>query len=114
MLEVNNIPIPAPSEFRPGIQDIEDAGRNAQGDMMIDRIATKRKLEMKWDYLSAQELSTLLKLVSNPFFFVKYPDPETAKFEIKTFYCGDRNMGMYMYSKGQAYWSDVSFNFIEK
>lgn len=114
MLEVNNMPIPSPTEFKVGIMDISEAERNAQGDMLIDRIATKRKLELKWDYLSAQEMSRLLQLVNSVYFFVKYPDPMTGRLETKHFYCGDRNIGMYKYEKGQAFWSDASFNFIER
>lgn len=114
MLEINNIRMPSPSEFQVGIMDIEEAERNAQGDMMIDRIATKRKIELKWDYLSTQELSALLQIVNNIFFFVKYPDPMTGRFETKTFYVGDRTTPMYSLVNGKPLWSGTSFNFIER
>lgn len=114
MLEINNIPIPTPSTFKVGIMDISTAERNAQGDMLIDRIATKRKIEMDWKFLDSNQLADLLKLIDSVYFFVKYPDPLTGNLEIKTFYCGDRSVGMYSYVNGKPVWNDISFNFIEK
>lgn len=114
MLEINNVPIPTPSEFKVGILDISNAERNAQGEMLIDRVATKRKLELKWKWLNPQELSSLLDLVNNVYFFVKYPDPMTGNFETKTFYVGDRNIPMFLYKNGLPLWNDISFNLIEK
>lgn len=114
MLEINNVPIPTPSTFKVGIQDISNSERNAQGDMLIDRIATKRKLELSWRELPPQELSELLILVNNPYFFVRYPDPMTGQSEIKTFYCGDRSVPMYSFVNGTPKWNDISFNFVEK
>lgn len=114
MIEINNLKIPSPSSLKVGIMDISNAERNAQGEMLIDRIATKRKLDLSWKYLSPTELSDLLQLVSNVYFFVKYPDPMTGGIETKTFYVGDRNIGMYTYKNGSPVWDDISFNFIEK
>ncbi|MEK5038971.1 DUF6711 family protein [Sporosarcina sp. FSL K6-3457] len=114
MLEINNIPIPTPSGFQVGIMDLSNAERNAQGDMLIDRIATKRKIELKWNHLSPHELSTVLQVINNVYFFVKYPDPLTGQFETKTFYVGDRTTPMYSFVDGTPVWKDISFNFIEK
>lgn len=114
MIEVNNTPIPTPSRFKVGILDISNAERNADGDMMIDRVATKRKLELFWNELKPSQLSSLLGLVNNVTFFVKYPDPMTGDIETKTFYSGDKNIDMYSYVNGIPVWNDISFNFIEK
>jgi hypothetical protein len=114
MIEINNIKIPSPSSFKVGIMDISSAERNSQGDMLIDRIATKRKLDLGWKYLEPKDLSSLLQLINNVYFFVKYPDPMTGDIETKTFYVGDRNVGMYSFVKGKPVWDDISFNFIEK
>jgi hypothetical protein len=114
MIEINNNIIPTPSSFKVGIMDISNAERNAKGEMLIDRIATKRKLEVSWAYLKSTELAGLLQLINNVYFFVKYPDPMTGNVEIKTFYVGDRNVGMYSYKSGMPTWNDISFNFIEK
>ncbi|MEH7391776.1 DUF6711 family protein [Bacillus sp. JJ1474] len=114
MLEINNIPIPTPSSFQVGIMDLSKAERNAQGDMLIDRIATKRKIELNWKFLGANELSKILQLINSVYFFVKYPDPMTGRLEMKTFYVGDRNIPMFSYRNGKPVWNDIKFNFIEK
>lgn len=114
MIEINNVIIPTPSSFKVGIMDINNAERNAQGDMLIDRVATKRKIELKWKTLTPYELTELLGMVNDVYFFVKYPDPLTGQLDIKTFYCGDRSIGMYSYINSTPLWTDISFNFIEK
>ena len=48
-LLLNGVAVVAPKSFQVGIQDVDgETGRNANGDMVRDRIATKRKLECEW------------------------------------------------------------------
>lgn len=112
-LKVNGVIIPDPSDFRVGVMDISNAQRNAKGSIIIERIATKIKLEMRWKYLPPTELSKLLRGVSTPNFTVDYLDPRTNIRERRVFYVGDRNMGMYSYVNGEPIYVDIGFNFIE-
>jgi hypothetical protein len=114
MIEINNVLIPSPSTFKVGIMDISNAERNAKGTMLIDRIATKRKLDVSWRDLKGNDLAELLQLVNSVYFFVKYYDPMTNRLETKTFYVGDRNIGMFSYNNGNPIWDEISFNFIER
>ncbi len=114
MIEINNTSIPTPSSFKVGINDISNAERNAKGTMLMDRVATKRKLDLSWKTIEANDLSRLLNLISSTFFFVKYPDPVTGTLTTKTFYVGDRSIDMFSYTNGKPVWENVSFNFIEK
>ena len=113
MLQVNGVTISTPSEFTVGVQDISQAERVATGDIVIDRIATKVKLNMKWNYLDAEGLSTLLTAISPVTFSVTYPDPRSNSNETRQFYVGDRNAGMYRYRNGNPEYIDIGFNFIE-
>lgn len=113
MIQVNGVTIATPSELTVGIQDISQAERVATGDIVIDRIATKIKLNMKWSYLKATQLSTLLGAIEPVTFNVTYPDPRTNSDVTKAFYVGDRNMGMYRYNSGNPEYTDIGFNFIE-
>lgn len=113
MLEIDNIEVVAPSKFKVSIMDISKAERNAKGEMHIDRIATKRKLEVSWNALYPEQLQALLTQVSNVFFLVSYPDPLEG-YTTKTFYVGDRNTPMYSYINGEAVWKDISMNFVEQ
>lgn len=113
MLKINGVRVPTPSTLSTGIMDISKAERNAKGTMIIERIATKRKLEMTWYHLEADELSSLLTQISQTSFNVEYVDPQLNRKRTGRFYVGDRKMGMYSYCKGSPIWTDIGFNFIE-
>lgn len=69
MIRINNVKMPSPTSYSVTISDIssDDSKRNARGDMLIDRIATKRKIEMSWDFISLEDMSLTLKLVKDIF-----------------------------------------------
>jgi hypothetical protein len=113
LLKINGVDIPTPSDYQVGIQDLSNAERNAKGDMIIERIATKRKLELKWNFLTQTELNTLLGLVSGVFFTVNYIDPVEGSTS-GTFYCGDRTVQAVDYRNGVMRWKDISFSLVEK
>lgn len=114
MIKVNGVVISTPSNYSASIQDISKAERNAKGLMIIERIATKRKLEVSWTYLSQSGLSTLLSAITNVFFTVEYPDPQTGSLNTGTFYVGDRTAGSIDYQNGVMRWKDIKFNFVER
>jgi len=114
MIKINGVGIPTPSDFSVSIQDISKAERNAAGTMIIERIATKRKLELSWSFLTKTDLSSLLQAVSPVFFTVEYPDPQTGSNRVGTFYCGDRTCGMLDFKNGVPRYKDVKFNLIER
>lgn len=113
MIKINGVVLPTPSDYNPGIQDISKAERNARGTMIIERIATKRKIELAWKYLSQEELSLILNLISPVFFTVEYIDPKDGRIT-GTFYVGDRNVGALDYINGIIRWKDIKFSLIER
>lgn len=116
MLKINGVAIATPKSFQVDIQDLDgESNRNAQGDMIRDRIAIKRKLECEWPPLTQSESSTLLNAVSSVYFTVTFPDPKDGVIT-KTMYVGDRTIPAYFYDKEtkQAKWSGLKMNFIEK
>ena len=44
LITISGVALPTPSEFQVGYQDISKAERNANGTMIIERVAVKRKL----------------------------------------------------------------------
>lgn len=114
MIKIDSVEIPTPSSYQVGIQDISKAERNANGLMVIQRIATKRKLELSWNFLSQSELATLFQAVSGIFFTVQYPDPQDGTMKSGTFYAGDRSAGAIDYRNTTVRWKDVKFNLIER
>lgn len=116
VLKVNGADMPAPSAMKISIFDVSaTADRSASGKMIIDRVGTKRKLELSWAYLSAAELSALLTAVGEKTFFTAaYPDPQTGGERSMTCYCGDRATGVLRMENGAPVWTDVEMNWIER
>lgn len=114
MIKINGVELPTPSDYSVGIQDLSKAERNANGLMIIERIATKRKIELAWKYLEKEELSRVFNLVSPVFFQVEYIDPQENRRKTGTFYVGDRNAGALDYRDGNIRYKDIKFNLVER
>ena len=113
MLKINGVVIATPSSFEVTIQDIDgESNRNANGDMIRDRITTKRKINLEWPSLSQSEISTLLNAVSSVFFTVTFPDPQSGMIT-KTMYVGDRTSPVYTNKNNKILWNNLKMNFIE-
>lgn len=114
MITVNGSGIRTPDSYRVNLEDIVKGERNAAGNMSIERIATKRKLELAWTYLVDTDMSTLLDAVKDVFFTVQYPDPETGALKSGTFYSGSKSTEGMTYVGAKMVWRSVKFNLIER
>jgi len=114
LITINNVVVPTPSSMDIGIMDISKAERNAKGNMIIERITTKRKIGIKYNYLTGSQLSTILKAVAPTFYNVEYLDPQDNTFKTGSFYCGDRSMGLISYINNVPKYEDVSFDLVER
>ena len=114
MIKVNGVDIATPKVFEVSISDLDgESNRNANGDLIRDRIAVKRKINLEWQPLSQSEMQTLLNAVSSVFFTVNFPDPQLGLIT-KTMYVGDRTAPAYQYVNGELKWSGLKMNFIEQ
>lgn len=114
MIKINGVELPTPSDYTVGIMDLSKAERNARGTMIIERITTKRKIELSWNYLNKEDLSKVFNLVSPIFFNVEYIDPQENKLKTGTFYAGDRNAGALNFVNGNIRYKDIKFNLVER
>jgi hypothetical protein len=114
LVSIDGVALPTPSAFSVGIQDISRAERNASGNMIIERVTTKRKLFFTYSFLYEKEASEVLNMVSPTFFNVSYVDPQDKTTKTGSFYCGDRNIGMVDYIDGVPRYKDLTFNLIER
>lgn len=115
-LTIGGVAQKTPKKFTVAIQDIDgDTARNARGEMLRDRIATKRKLDFEYPALNQADMSTLLSAMSSTFFSVLYQDPILGM-TTKTFYVGDRTTPMMRFGNGttELMWENVAFSLIEK
>lgn len=114
---INGATMPLPKDYSWIIQDVDGkSSRNAAGNMVRDRITTKIKLTIEWGPLSNDQISKILKAVSDPFFKATYVDAQAGGMVTKTFYAGDRTSPAYSWNdklKNYA-WSGLSFDIIEQ
>lgn len=110
---VSGLAMPAPSEFDVSIMDLSKAERNANGRMIIERIATKRKLNFSYAFVTESDASFILKQIAATSYTVTYLDPQTGFFKSGSFYCGDRSLGMLDYIDEIPRYKDLKFNLIE-
>lgn len=117
LLTIEGIGVPDPAKFEVGRQNInnEDAGRTQTGQMEMEIIATKVKLNCSWNALTWDEVSKLLQAAEkSKYLSIRYPDPKARKYLTKTFYVGDRTSPAVYMVDGQETWSGVTMNFIER
>lgn len=113
-LIINGVAVTPPKTFTATIQDIDgETHRNANGDMVRDRVAVKRKLEMSWGMLTQSQMAQILNAVSNVFFSVEYPDPILGQ-RTSTFYVGDRSSPAYSFNEKLKPWSGLTLNLVER
>jgi len=106
--------VKTPKRLTVGIYDVSaSADRNAKGEILIDRVAVKRKVECEWGALTNNEISTILSAATDVFFTVKYPDPLSGAEKTITAYVGDRTAPVYRYDS-TALWEGLKMNLIEK
>jgi hypothetical protein len=114
VLTINGFAIPAPSDLQVGIMDLSKAERNANGTMIIERIATKRKLEVSYSFLNRSQLQQVLVAISPIFFTATYIDPQTNQNRTGTFYCGDRSVGVLDMLNNEPRYKDIKFSLVER
>ena len=116
MISINGVKIATPKTYEPTISDLDgESNRNANGELIRDRIAVKRKLNLEWGPLKQSEIAPILNAESGVFFTVTFPDPELGMIT-KTMYVGDRTAPAYMYDEEakEVKWQGLKMNFIEK
>lgn len=113
LLTIGGVAMPTPTELTSNVMDVSNAERNAAGNMVIERITTKRKLQVKYSFITAQDLSTILNAISPTQYSVTYLEPVSNSFVTSQFYCGDRSAAMIDFQNNLPRYKDFSFDLIE-
>jgi hypothetical protein len=118
LLTINgNTVSPEPSVYDIQVADITEASRNASGELIAELIATKRRLDLSWRYLTKAQYTAILGYFTSFFNTIVYHDPVTGATRSATMYVGDRRSGTFEYDSGAneiVGWKDVKFSLIEK
>ena len=114
MLKIAGVTVETPSELTVGRYDITKASRAASGKMMMELIATKRRVDVVWKMLPDSDLKLIIDTITanKPFFTLEYPDAGGT--QTMTCYAGDILTSLWHTKNGIRYWEDVSIAFIEQ
>lgn len=115
MLSINGRAVLPPSEMKVAIfEPGNGAGRNAAGNMVLDRMGAKRRLRLKWAHMEGAQLSALLEAVGAGFFEAAYPDPEGGEMRTITCMCSERTAGMLRMERGLPVWTNIEMTWTER
>ena len=116
MLTMGGANLPAPSALKISLIDVSaQADRTASGLAVIDRIADKRRIHLKWALMTAAQMQSLLTASgSGAFFSVTYPDPVTAASRTATVFAESRAAGILRMIDGSPVWTDVEITLTER
>lgn len=116
ILKIDGVEMPAPSDYSVSSFDITEAGRNAKGDMQIDYIATKQKLEVSWVLLTNAQKESIVNAIKSPQHItmqVNFISVSGGLNASMTCYKGDITSGVLKINSDDTYWKDFKVNFIE-
>ena len=97
-LKINGVEVPYPKRgVTPTVTTVVDAGRNLNGVVVGQRIGRDQyKIDnLEWPYLTAEEWSRILQLVSGFYFNLTFWNPVTNSEKTIRAYCGDRTAEPY-------------------
>lgn len=100
-LTVNGVEFPPPKRgVKPTVTTIVNSGRNANAVVVGQRVGRDQyKIDgLEWPYLTAKQWSRMLRVLSDFFVNVTFPDPVTDEFITLKMYTGDRT--------AEPYWID--------
>ena len=115
-LDGRSLPEPAHGGATFSVQDIDSAetGRNQEGTMIRERVATKIKWQFTFPPLSREMGSAILNAVSGVTIEFTYPDPFLPTgTTTKTCYVGDRTAPAYSMADNMPIWENIAFSVIE-
>ena len=114
MLKIAGVTVKTPNELKVGRFDLTKSNRTASGKMMMELIATKRRVDVVWKMLPDNDLKLIVDTITanKPFFSLEYPDAGGSK--TMTCYAGDIVTSLWYTKNGVRYWEEVSIGFIEQ
>lgn len=114
MLTIAGTKVVNPAEIKVGRFDLAKSGRAASGRMVMEIIATKRRVDVVWKMLPDNDLKTIIDIITahKPFFSLAYPDAGGT--QTMTCYTGDIVTSLWHKIGGVRHWEEVSIAFIEQ
>jgi hypothetical protein len=105
--------IKQPTDFTIEKYYLSKAGRVANGTMMIDKIASKRKFLFSYEAIRGDDLDTIMDILEGDdvFFTLTYKENDVAK--SASVYVGGTSQKQFR-TDGYWVWTELTFNLIER
>jgi len=118
MLKINNVDITdwiAEKGLKWSRNDLDgpNAGRNLDGTMIRDLVATKIRLDVTCNDLYESDFNTLLGLIIAQYVSVTYNDPYYGERTVRMYSNNHSAVASYTDEDGRLVWTDVSFPLIQ-
>ena len=124
-LEVGGVTVKTPSALSVSEYDISspDSGRTLDGLMYANKlrdssgnIVSKTTLALEWAMITPADAQAILSAFkADEYFYVKYYDPSDGTTQVtKTFYLGDREAQVKMWTLGNKRYASLAFTIIER
>ena len=82
--------------------------------MHLNRITQKRKIKLAWNGLTPAEISTILTAFNREYFDVYCWDMLNGQYEQRTYYVGDREGNVVIWTTERQVVETLSFDIIER
>ena len=113
VIKLNGAAVVSPSALKVEIFDVGSAEtRSASGRRVVDRVAVKHRLTLRWAMLSAEQAQALMEATDGKKFQATYPDPALGE-RTGWFGCETRSAGVMRMVGGAAVWTDVEMQWAE-
>lgn len=111
--KINETVIKTPHDFDIERYNITKAGRVANGSMVMDLIAKKRKFLFRYKVISGTEMNKILSLIDTTAMFFVLTYEENGEEKTATCYAGHIPTKRFR-TDGVWYWKDMNFDLIER
>ena len=108
--------IKCPSVYEWGLNDVSasESGRTDNAIMHKNRVAQKRKIKLAWNGLTPSEIATILTAFNPEYVDVKSWDFMDGADTKRTYYVGDREGNVKVWTSGNKVIETISFDIIER
>lgn len=115
LFTVQDFSAPAPSFLSVQLEDARfSAQQTLSGQTHISRAAIKRRVQVRWAYMTQENLRQLLAAATEaPLITLAFPDPLTGDMLSMTACSLSRSVGLYRMQDNAPVWTDVEMTFME-
>lgn len=115
LIKFDGVTLKDPSVMQWSLQRVSspDAGRTLDAVMHVEQVAQKRKLELAWNNITADEAHAIVQAANPEYIMVYYFDFLAGEYQTRKFYTGDQTIPVYTFQSNYKIVSNVAFNIIE-